>query len=392
MKKLAYYISLLMIFASSWENIALVEGIGRISKVIGILLACVWLVGVLLTGEIRRPRIFHISVALFVTWSAASLLWTVDVEATLAMAKTFVQLLIMVFILWDLLRTTVDVERAMQAYVLGGFVSIGSVAVNYWQSVEVMHQRFAASGFNPNDFSLIVALGMPMAWYLAVLSDRANSSRILRMLNFIFLPAALMGILLAASRGSLIAVSPFAILLAVSLTRLSFWPRVLIGIGVGCLIVALPFIAPADSVNRLLTAGESISSGDMNGRVAIWKEGLQALTPHQLLGVGSGAFSSATPPNTKSAHNVFISILVEVGPIGLALFIWLLVLVGLATTRLPRWQAWLWSVVLLIWLLGALVHTWEQRKQTWLVFSFVTVSAAAVRKEGIEQNHDESQN
>jgi hypothetical protein len=32
---------------------------------------------------------------------------------------------------------------------------------------------------------------------------------------------------------------------------------------------------------------------------------------------------------------------------------------------------------LLIWLIGALVHTWEHRKQTWLVMAFVTASAAA---------------
>jgi len=55
----------------------------------------------------------------------------------------------------------------------------------------------------------------------------------------------------------------------------------------------------------------------------------------------------------------------------------ILVLVAWDAVRQPKWQSLLWTTVLLIWLLGALVHTWEQRKQTWLVFSLVTASAAA---------------
>jgi len=377
MRSCAFYMSLLLVFTGSWENIVFLEGFGRISRLIGILLAGVWLLAVLTTGEIRRLRPFHVVFALFVFWCAASIFWTIDVASTFDRTKTFAQMLILVIVLWDLHRTSAQVELAMQAYVLGGFISIGSVIGNYSQSVEVMSQRFAATGFNPNDFGLIVALGLPMAWYLAVLSENLARSRVLRWLNLAYLPAALSGILLAASRGSLISATPIVLLIAASLGRVSFWPKAIGLTAVACALLALPLVAPAESIERLLTVGESIRSGDMNGRVAIWREGTEILSAHEYVGVGSGGFRVAATENRTVAHNVFISVIVETGLVGLFLFLTTLGLVLAAAVRQPKWQALLWSTVLLIWMLGALVHTWEQRKQTWLVFSFVTASAAA---------------
>ena len=42
MKTLAYYLSLLLMFTSSWENIVVLDGIGRISRLLGLVLAAVW--------------------------------------------------------------------------------------------------------------------------------------------------------------------------------------------------------------------------------------------------------------------------------------------------------------------------------------------------------------
>ena len=377
MRSCAFYLSVLLIFTSSWENILFFEGVGRISRLIGLLLAAVWMLTVLTTGEFRRLRPFHMAFALFVLWCISSIFWTIDMPSTYERIKTFVQLLILVIVLWDLYRTSADVELAMQAYVLGGFVSIGSVIINYCQSVTVMHQRFAATGFHPNDFGLIVALGLPMAWYLAVLSENRTRSRLLRLVNLLYLPAALSGIMLAASRGSLIAASPIGLLIAVSLGRLSFWTRAVGFATVVCALIAVPLVAPAESIERLLTINESIRSGDMNGRIAIWREGTEILSSHEYLGVGSGGFRTAASENRTVAHNVFMSVVVETGLVGLLLFVATLGLVLTDALRQPKWKTLLWLTVLLVWLLGALVHTWEQRKQTWIVFSFVTASAAA---------------
>ncbi len=380
MRKLAYYLTLALIFSSSWENVVFLEGIGRISRLIGIVTAAVWLLAVLTTGELRRPRAFHVAVALFVTWSMASIAWTADVHATHERLKTFVQLLLLVVILWDVLRTSAQVEMAMQAYVLGGFVSIASVMANYLHSVTVMHQRFAAHGFNPNDFGLIVALGLPMAWYLALLGKHARRSRLLTALNLIYLPAALTGILLAASRGSLIATTPLLVLIAASFQRISLRPRALTWALVALFVATPLLLTPRESLQRLATLDDSIAAGDMNGRVDIWREGLQLVATRPWCGVGAGAFRHAATDARTVAHNVFVSVLAEVGLVGLLLFLVVLLLVAREAAGQPRWQAWLWATVLLIWLLGALVHTWEQRKQTWLVFSLVTVSAAAASR------------
>lgn len=377
MRWLAYCLFLLLIFVSSWENMIFFEGIGRISRVVGIGVSAVWVVSVLLTGQIRRLQPFHIAFGLFVLWCATSVLWSVEIPATVERVKTFAQLILLVVIFWDVCRTTVHIEFAMQAYLLGGLVSIASVISNFWQSSEVMHQRFAASGFNPNDFGLIVALGIPMAWYLAVFGEHCRRSRLLTALNYAYVPAALTGILLAASRGSLLASSPFLLFFALTIGRVPYLPRTILLVGIGLFALALPFVAPEASVARLLTATESIRAGDMNGRVAIWREGFEILSQHQWIGTGSGTYRYAATESRTVAHNVFVSVFVELGFVGLILIVGTLCMVVRDAVCLPRFKSMLWTTVLLIWLLGALVHTWEQRKQTWLVMSFVTATAAA---------------
>jgi hypothetical protein len=65
------------------------------------------------------------------------------------------------------------------------------------------------------------------------------------------------------------------------------------------------------------------------------------------------------------------------GLIGLALFLVCLALVLRDAIRLPRWEAWLGLTWLAVWTLGASTLTWEHRKPTWIVMSFITSLAVA---------------
>jgi O-antigen ligase len=79
------------------------------------------------------------------------------------------------------------------------------------------------------------------------------------------------------------------------------------------------------------------------------------------------------------AHNTFLSILVEQGVVGFAIFLILLVMLFYSALKLPVLGRSLWLVMLLTWGLGAAAMTWENTKPTWLLFGLMAADAAAVQ-------------
>jgi O-antigen ligase len=81
----------------------------------------------------------------------------------------------------------------------------------------------------------------------------------------------------------------------------------------------------------------------------------------------------------KVAHSSYLSVLVELGLIGFAIFAATVVIAGLQALRRPGWERSFWVTLLVVWAIGASTLTWEHRKSTWLFLSLV-VSAALARE------------
>jgi O-antigen ligase len=140
--------------------------------------------------------------------------------------------------------------------------------------------------------------------------------------------------------------------------------------------------------------GTEITEGDWNGRLGIWREGLQLFAEHPWLGVGGGAFRTAALEAGKLAHNFVISLLAEVGLIGFALFGAVLSMAAYDAVGQPKWLRRLWLAMFVAWLIGAISHNWEYRKQTWLFLGMVTAGATAAVRETQPRNRtlDQTQN
>lgn len=77
------------------------------------------------------------------------------------------------------------------------------------------------------------------------------------------------------------------------------------------------------------------------------------------------------------AHNSFLSVLVELGLVGFALFGIILTIAGFGALRQPtKWDTIFWLTVLLTWVICVSALTYEYRKATWLLLSLVVASAA----------------
>jgi O-antigen ligase len=148
-------------------------------------------------------------------------------------------------------------------------------------------------------------------------------------------------------------------------------------------LFALHPLVPQSSVQRLATTGSSIAEGDLGHRVYIWHEGLAVFAEHPFLGIGSDAFRTAVESN-RLAHNVFLSVLVEVGIVGFVLFVIILAIAVYQAMHQPKWDARFWLTTLMVWTLGAFTLNWSWKKQTWLFLGLAVVGA------GLPVRHDGS--
>ena len=395
MRTIAFWLSLVLIFSIPAEAVVEYPVLGSASRVIGIALATFWIGTVVVTGRFRKLTPFHIALLVFICWNALSIFWTANADRTVEHLLTWIQLFLMIFILWDLYTTRETILAGLQMYVLGCYVALGSTIINFLVGNTFYYERYSAAGTSPDDLGAILAIGIPMAWYLANAKRNSKFSYLLQAANYAYIPAALLGISLSATRLALVATIPGILFGLASLTQVKLSARITIFV---FLIVAayylLPLI-PQESFQRLGTTGTEISSGDLNGRVELWRQGLAAFEEHPLQGVGSNMYRSVNTEN-KVAHNSFISVLVELGLVGIVLFGITLAIAIRQIFGQPTWDTRLWLAVLAGWVVAASTLTWEYRKPTWLFLSLIVANAALIRHgeeviEPVRSNTSEAQ-
>ena len=374
MRKLALWALLIFVFTIPMESIVEIPGFGRISKLVGIGAIAVWAVSVAASGRLRRPRPIHVAVLLFVTWNIASVLWSEDIPTSLGQSITYIQLGVLVYLLWDTVRAHDELRAVMQAYVLGACVTVVRLLADSLAGGGPYQARFTTGGFEVNSLALVLGLAIPFAWYLAVGAARRRT-RILVLVDLAYIPVAVVAVLLTGSRSALLSLVPGVVYVLIWLVRFGASRRLLAVAVVGGLGVFLwsQSLVPERTLERLSTTGTAVTGGDLGGRLSTWRVAYLTFADHPIEGVGSGAFR--TFGTEKAAHNVALRFLVELGVVGLTLFVSIVFLALVDARKQRRALAGLWISVLLMWGIGAAVHNFEDRKQTWLIFGMIAVGA-----------------
>jgi len=306
----------------------------------------------------------------------ASIMWSIDRSMTMERIKTYSQLALMIMLLWDLYLTKIDIKRGLQAYVWGGYMLIGGTFYNFVSGNSFVNSgRYSAGASNPNDMGFMLALGIPLAWYLILQSQKSDKFYwLLNAVNYFYIPLAIVAIILTASRTSFILILPSLFFLFVTLKQLKIQTRVVIIIIFVIGLLGIPFVVPASSFERLSETNQSLSSGDLTGRGDIWQQGWTVFLNHPIIGIGSGAFNTVIPLH-QPPHNVFLAVLTESGIIGFVIFSILLGVVLISIPLSPRSDIFFWTIVFLIWIIGANTLNWEYRKTTWFIFSMIILNS-----------------
>ena len=312
----------LFIFSFPVEKTFTVPGLGSVSKVLGALALGAGFVSALIDGRIRVPGWAHGLLAAFVMWSAVTMRWTLDPASTSEKVITLAQLLGMAWLIWEFCARERNVTQLMQAYVFGTLLSAINTLMRYQVARQTYYQRYAADGFDPNDFALTLALSIPISYGLAV---RAKSK--MAWVYWAQLGLVCLTILLSASRTGFLASCVAASIIPLTFAYTHRRQKLLIVTGAVAAVLCLVALVPATSWQRLSTIGTEMESGTLNNRGLIWRAGWQAYGEHWFAGVGSGAYPRSVEPELGwpqgwliVAHNTFLSVLVETGMVGFLLF------------------------------------------------------------------------
>jgi hypothetical protein len=154
---------------------------------------------------------------------------------------------------------------------LGAYIALGSAVSNFigGSAYYTHYDRFSAGDTNPDGFGFILALGIPVAWYLANSKSATKWGGLFKLINYAYIPAALLGIALSGTRTAMIAAIPGMAFGLASLTRLKLWAKVAIFLFlVSAGLILQPYVQPLRSFQRLGTTGAEIT-GRSNNRTII---------------------------------------------------------------------------------------------------------------------------
>lgn len=374
MRKLAWIVLLLFIFAIPWEySVDFGAPLGNIARLIGIVLLLVAIPAVLQSGEMRIPGPLQVLTTAFFLWLCCSYFWSGTPDVTLVRIRAYFQEMMVVWFAWEFVDTADDLRTVFRVWLAGSWVLALLTIANFALVDPISSEqiRFAAIGQDPNDVARFLDLGFPFA---AVLPD-GKETWIVRLLAIGYFPLGFAGVLLTASRGGFLT----AIVALIGCGFLLFRQRpkgLIAGVLILPVVVGLIWgFAPHETLERLGTIAQQVQGGDLNQRVNIWSAGWHAFLQAPICGHGAGSFVAAaglSPIDT--AHNTVLSILVEGGLA--ALFIAAaIVVVSVRAIGAMRGTLYLaLGTLIMIWLLSSVVGTVAESRTTWLVLAVIAVS------------------
>jgi O-antigen ligase len=323
---------------------------------------------ILVRRHFRSLTTVHNLAFIYFSFCALSFLWTLAERDTIKRMITFAQIYAMMVIIWNFSNEKREVRGLLTAYLIGAVVAATNVFVNWGLGRSLQGSgRYANEGSDPNELAVTLAIGLPIAWYLA----RTVSTGFVRYLSWSFLPLGGLTILLTGSRAGFASMMTALLIIPVSLRKTGIAMRVVL---VGYLALAgvvVYLVTPTASRERIMTIESEVSSkGTIGERRRIWEAGLQTFNESPVVGIGAGAFLSHSVhylPKRRVAHSSYISVLAETGVVGFSLFlgVFLALVLVLRKAEPDVRRTWLFALAALA--AGAATLTWEYAKQPWIV-------------------------
>ncbi len=319
----------------AYLEVLTVAGGVSLAKVAGALIVVAWLA--VMTTRSRQERNFFVEhsgltylLLAFLGWSAISIAWSQSTSGGVESVMRYALDAALIPIAYTAVRNRRDATYVFAAIVVGATIAAVSAILAPPAAESAVAGRATGTVGDPNELAAALIVGLAVAMAFAV--NRHFSAR-QRALAGVAAAFCLIGILISLSRGGLIGLAA-ALLLAVVMGG-RWRGRVLAGGGILALLAVgyFAFFASLPAQERVL----NVSGGSGSGRLELWTVGLRMIEAHPINGVGTGQFQLSSVhyllrpglfesgtyilTTPKVAHNTYLNIAAELGVVGGALFV-----------------------------------------------------------------------
>jgi len=328
-----------LLLMSFLEYYAGLTGTLSVTKILGIVLLVAWIGFVATTshaerraeGLLGREPILAAALILLAAWVVASALWAIVPAAAQTSAQRFVLNFMLFPIALVAVRARSHIVWLMVTFVVGAFAAAGLGLVEGSLTDPASEDRLKGAGINPNQLGSYLVVAMVLCGAFAANRRWSPSAR---SLAIVAAGLAGIGIFLTLSRGALTGMCIALVLAPLAAGRgrrgaaLALAATATIGA-----VLWFAAVAPADAVDRVTNPAASGGSG----RTDLWRVGWRMVEDQPIRGVGAGNFPEASiryllrPGATerdefivdekKVAHNIYLTVVSELGFVGLFLFL-----------------------------------------------------------------------
>jgi O-antigen ligase len=333
-----------LVFLSFLEEYSAMSGAVSLTKILGGLLVLAWCVAVATArrtdreaeGLLSREPFLAAALVLLTGWATMTLVWA-EVPA---LGETAVTRFALNFVLFPIalvaIRTPRHVMWLVAVFVVGAFAAVALGFVEGTVGDPAAGNRLKGAGLNPNQlgsYCVVVAI------FATTLAANARWSVLARTGALAVAGFAGIAVFMTLSRGALVGLAAALLVAPFVIGR---------GRRAGAVVVAVAAVlgtvgwyatlAPANAVERVMHPAQ----GGGSGREDLWRVGWRMVEDQPIWGVGAGNYPVAAihyllrPGATerdeiivdeqKVAHNIYLTVLSELGAIGLALFLFILFL------------------------------------------------------------------
>ena len=333
-----------LVYLSFLETVSALTGGGALSmtKILGAVLVLGWVATVTVrpsgrrVGLLAREPLLVTALVLFVAWVGISLVWAEVQDPALTSVQRFALNFTLFPIAFVAVTRRQHVLWLVGAFVAGAFTAAAFGIAQGTATDPGATERLGGAGTNPNQLGSYLVVAMV---FTAVLSANSLWSPRARVALAGVASLAALCVFLTVSRGALIGmlvamlIAPFAI------------GRARRGAAVAAIVLALggtfayfAAVAPESAVTRITSPEEDGGSG----REDMWRVGWRMVLDNPAIGVGAGNYPEraadyllrpgASERDTyildekKVAHNVYLTVLSELGVVGLTIFLALIAL------------------------------------------------------------------
>ncbi len=330
---------LTMVLFAYLEVLTVAGGVS-LAKVAGALIVIAWLAVMTIWGGQERNFFIEHSgltylVLAFLGWSAISIAWSQSTATGLESVMRYALDAALIPIAYTAVRDRRDAVHVFAAIVVGATIAAVSAILSPPAAESAVAGRATGTVGDPNELAAALIVGLAVA--MAFAANRHFNVR-QRALAGVAATLCLTGILISLSRGGLIGLAAALVIAVVVGGR---WRRRVLGLGGALALLAVgyfAFFASLPAQERVL----NISGGNGSGRLELWTVGLRMIEAHPVNGVGTGQFQLSSVhyllrpglfesgtyilSTPKVAHNTYLNIAAELGVVGGALFVAILVL------------------------------------------------------------------